>query len=303
LAQSRHQNPAVTQDANVVGGDEHLERRTSFSSRKKGSAEAAPELLRSELEPVKRTKVYAEVASQIHRLIADGRIKPGDLLPPERELAEIFGVSRASVRDAIRILEMRGLVAPRQGEGTLVLQDAADAVVSPLADALTESRNLTADLFDMRKIFEPPLARVAALRATPEDIEALEEILERQAARVRAGEVAIAEDTAFHYHVTMISKNQVIPKVMDLVMDLLKESRVRSLDGAVRAEKSLEGHRQILDAIKRRDGEAAAERMREHIEEIEMVCFGTTPGASPSLGNVKSSANNGGGVEWDAPSR
>ena len=254
------------------------------------------------MEPVKRTKVYAEVASQIHRLISEGRIKPGDLLPPERELAEIFGVSRASVRDAIRTLEMRGLVAPRQGEGTVVLQNAADAVVSPLADALADSRNLTADLFDMRKIIEPPLARVAALRATEEDVEALEEILERQGARVRAGEVAIKEDTAFHYHVILTSKNQVIPKVMDVVMDLLKESRVRSLDGADRAEKSLAGHRQILDAIKRGDGDAAAERMREHIEEIE-VCFGATPGAGPGVESEKSSTNHPGGVEWDAPSR
>jgi GntR family transcriptional regulator, transcriptional repressor for pyruvate dehydrogenase complex len=274
-----------------------------MSSKRKTAAETTPELLRSSLEPVKRTKVYAEVASQIRRLIADGRIKPGDLLPPERELAEIFGVSRTSVRDAIRILEMRGLVAPRHGEGTVVLQDPVDAVVSPLADALTESRDLTADLFDMRRILEPPLARVAALRATKDDIEALAEILERQADRVRAGEVAIEEDTAFHYRVTMVSKNQVIPKVMDVVMDLLKESRVRSLDGASRAQKSLEGHRQILDAIKRRDGEAAAGRMREHIEEIEMVCFESKPGAGPGLGDVKSSANNGGGVRWDAPSR
>jgi len=272
------------------------------SSRRKSTAESTPDSLRSELEPVKRTKVYAEVASQIRRLIADGRIKPGDLLPPERELAEIFGVSRTSVRDAIRILEMRGLVAPRQGEGTVVLQDSVDAVVSPLADALAESRDLSADLFDMRKILEPPLARVAALRATKDDIEALEEILERQADRVRAGEVAIEEDSAFHYRVMMVSKNRVIPKVMDVVMDLLKESRVRSLHGASRARKSLEGHRQILEAIKHRDGEAAAARMREHIEEIEVVS-GAMPGDGPDLEDVKSSANNGGGVEWDAPSR
>ncbi|TMI81501.1 MAG: FadR family transcriptional regulator, partial [Bacillati bacterium ANGP1] len=93
-------------------------------------------LLRESLEPIKRRKIYAEVASQIHRLIEDGRLKPGDRLPPERDLAETFGVSRTSVRDAIRVLEMRGLVEPRHGEGTIVREVPIDAIVSPLADAL-----------------------------------------------------------------------------------------------------------------------------------------------------------------------
>jgi GntR family transcriptional repressor for pyruvate dehydrogenase complex len=235
--------------------------------------EVTSKTLRNELEPVKRTKIYAEVASQIQRLISEGRVKPGDRLPPERELAEIFGVSRTSVRDAIRVLEMQGLVEPRQGEGTLVRQDPADGVIATLADSLAASKGFTADLFDMRRILEPPLARVAALRATGEDIVALEEILDAQEVRVRADEVAIAEDTAFHYRLAQVSKNQVIPKVMDVIMDLLAESRARSLQGIKRAEKSLEGHRQILEAVKHRDGQEAAERMRAHIEEIEVVLF------------------------------
>src|SRR5436853_3007688 len=158
-------------------------------------------LLRESLEPIKRRKIYAEVACQSHRLIEDGRLKPGDRLPPERDLAETFGVSRTSVRDAIRVLEMRGLVEPRHGEGTIVREVPIDAIVSPLADALAMSKNLTADLFDMRKMLEPPLARAAALRASDEDLTSLEAILERQADRIRAGEIAIAEDNAFHYRI------------------------------------------------------------------------------------------------------
>jgi len=223
----------------------------------------------ADLEPVRKTKVYAEVAAQIQRLIADGRLKPGDRLPPERELAEVFGVSRSSVRDAIRVLETQGLVEPRHGEGTVVRQIPVDAIVRALADALTPTKGATADLFDMRKILEPPLARAAAYRATPDDVRALEEILERQARRVRAGEIAIEEDNAFHYLIATAAKNQVVLRTIDVVMDLLRESRVRSLQGPGRSEKSLEGHRRILDAIRRRDPEGAAEQMRAHIEEIE----------------------------------
>ena len=227
--------------------------------------------LRERFEPVKRTKVYAEVAAQIHRLIEEGRLKPGDRLPPERDLADLFGVSRTSVRDAIRVLEMQGLVEPRHGEGTVVRQVPVDSIVRPLADALVASKDLTADLFDMRKMLEPPLARAAALRATAEDLRALQEILVHQTNLVRGGEIAIAEDTAFHYRIATAAKNQVVLRVMDVVMDLLRESRTRSLQVPGRAARSVAGHRRIFAAIQARDAAAAAEAMREHIEEIESL--------------------------------
>ena len=250
--------------------------------------------VQADLEPVRKTKVYAEVAAQIHRLIADGRLKPGDRLPPERELAEVFGVSRTSVRDAIRVLETRGLVEPRHGEGTVVKRIPIDVIVGPLADALSSSKDLTADLFDMRKMLEPPLARAAAFRATEDDVRALEEIVARQRARVLAGQIAVDEDHAFHYRIATAAKNQVLLRTMDVLMDLLRESRVRSLQGPGRAEISLEGHRRILDAIRRRDPEGAAERMRAHIEEIETILF---PAGTPIAGRAE------GGVRWDALSR
>lgn len=227
----------------------------------------------ADLGPVRKTKVYAEVAAQIQRLIGEGRLKPGDKLPPERELAEIFGVSRSSVRDAIRVLEMQGLVEPRPGDGTLVRKVPIDRLVRPFAHALSANKDLAADLFDMRKMLEPPLARAAAFRATDEDVRALEQIVARQAGRVAAGEIAIEDDNAFHYRIATAAKNQVVLRTMDILMELLSDTRVRSLQAPGRAEKSLEGHRRILDAIRRRDPEAAAVRMRRHIEEIEGTLF------------------------------
>lgn len=206
-------------------------------------------------------------------MIAEGRLKPGDKLPPERELAEIFGVSRSSVRDAIRVLEVQGLVEPRHGDGTVVREIPIDRLVRPLADAVSAGKDRLADLFDMRKMLEPPLARAAAFRATDEDVRALEQIVEHQTGRARAGEFALEDDTEFHYRIAVAAKNQVVLRIMDTLMDLLRDSRARSLQGAGRAEKSLEGHRRILDAITRRDPEAAAQQMRRHIEEIEGTLF------------------------------
>lgn len=226
--------------------------------------------IQANLEPVRKTKVYAEVAEQIRQLIAGGRLKPGDKLPPERELAEVFGVSRSSVRDAIRVLEVQGLVVPRHGEGTVVRSTSPEQIVHGLAQVLTASKDLTADLFDMRKMLEPPIARAAAFRATDQDVRDLAAILERQAHHEgTAGQ--IEDDNAFHYRIAVAAKNRVVLQTMDVLMDLLRESRARWLEVPGRAETSLEGHRRILEAIRRRDPEHAAACMREHIEEIESV--------------------------------
>src|SRR5271166_2478867 len=110
-------------------------------------------------EAIPRNKVYREVARQLERRITE-QLKPGDLLPPERELVQMLGVSRSSVRDAIRSLELVGLLEPRQGIGTVVCDPAA-APANPLATALLEKRKMIAELLDVRNMIEPPLARRA----------------------------------------------------------------------------------------------------------------------------------------------
>ncbi len=219
-------------------------------------------------QPVRRTRVYEAVATQIQKQIADGVLRPGDRLPAERDLAEAFGVSRASVRDAIRVLELAGLVVPRQGEGTVVRELTLDSIASPLASVLLQRKDLLADLLDARRIIEPALAHRVAEKATDDDIRAMEEILGRQSAKVREGRLAVDEDTAFHYRLATAARNQVILKVMDVLMDLLREGRARTLQVAGRPQRSLEGHRRILAAVRRRDARAAQRAMEQHLEEI-----------------------------------
>lgn len=221
------------------------------------------------LGPVRRTKVYEEVAARLRRLIADGRLKPGDKLPPERELASALGVSRTSVRDAIRTLQATGLLEPRQGEGTVIRELSTDTVVGPIASALLTRRDLLVDLMAVRKMIEPAMAREAARHARPDEIRQMEAILARHASRLEAGGLAIEEDSAFHDMIARASRNQVVPKVLDALMDLLREGRERSLQGRGRPQRSLRGHRQILEAIRQRDATAAARAMLNHLEQIE----------------------------------
>ena len=220
-------------------------------------------------EAIPRSKVYQEVAKQLERRITE-EMKPGDLLPPERELVRMLGVSRSSVRDAIRSLELMGLLEPRQGIGTVVCRPAATPV-NPLATALLEKRKMVAELLDVRKMIEPPLARRAALHASRDEIVDMEDILARHEAKVRQGELGIEEDSEFHYAIALASNNSAILKVVDVLMDLLRETRERSLQVEGRQEKSLAGHRRILSALRRGDAAAAEAAMRRHLHEMEDI--------------------------------
>ena len=220
---------------------------------------------------VRKTRVFEGIAQQIQRLIVDGTLKPGDRLPPERELAERFGVARSSVRDAIRTLELVGLVVPRHGEGTVVADISPEAVVTPIASVLLRKRELIGELLDVRKMIEPPLAARAAVRATDEEIARLEDVLRRQREKMLRGESTVEEDTEFHYLVALAAKNSVVRSVLDVLMGLLRETRALSLQTRGRPQRSLAGHRRVLEAIKRHDPEAAERAVREHVEEIEAI--------------------------------
>jgi GntR family transcriptional repressor for pyruvate dehydrogenase complex len=215
-------------------------------------------------------KVHEEVAKQIERLILK-RLKPWDKLPSERELAEMLQVSHGSIRDAIRDLELMGLVERRQGAGTFIREISAESLVNPFANALKRRRELVSELLDFRKMLEPPLAARAATHASAEEISEMEEILQRQEEKQGQGDAAIAEDAEFHYSVAMASGNSVVLKVLDILMDLLRDTRERSLQVEGRPQKSLAGHRRVLAAIKRHDAEAAKAAMRRHIEDVEEI--------------------------------
>jgi GntR family transcriptional repressor for pyruvate dehydrogenase complex len=220
---------------------------------------------------VRKARRYQQVAEQIQDFITRGILKPGDHLPPERALVAKFGVSRSSIRDAIRTLEVMGILEPHHGKGTVVRDLSADLLVVPLASLLVRKRHLVAELVDVRQMIEPALAARAAANATEQEVAQLEDILRRQAEKMRRGEETVEEDSEFHYSLALAARNTVILKVLDVLMDLLRESRSRSLQVPGRSERSYAGHLRILKAIKRRDGVAAERAARQHLSEIQRI--------------------------------
>jgi len=233
--------------------------------------------MREELKVVEKKRAYESIVQQVLDLIENGKLKQGDQLPSERELTEIFKVSRTTVREAIRTLESMKLLQSRQGNGTYVLASTEEDLVQPLAAALFNAKDDIRHIFYVRKIIEPHVAELAAENATAQEIEEMEEILRRQEICVEQGENIIETDSAFHNLMAGATKNRVMERLTAALVDFLKQSREHYLldvePGNNRPERSLEGHKQVLAAIKKGDCEAAQRLMLQHLEEIERIVF------------------------------
>jgi len=224
-------------------------------------------------KPVKKTRVYEEIVAKIKDMIDKGRFKTGDQLPVERELAEVFRVSRSSVREAIRSLESQGLLQSRQGNGTYIVRQPIEMLVNPLASVISSEKDGQRELFEMRRLIEPQLAYLAAERATEEEISLMEKTLDLQEQEISKGETGKEIDKNFHYILASAAKNRFLLNIMDNSMSIFTESRDNFLQVEGRPEKSVLRHRQVLDAIKAGDPEAAAKIMREHLVDIESSLF------------------------------
>ncbi|MGB3096580.1 MAG: FadR/GntR family transcriptional regulator [Candidatus Deferrimicrobiaceae bacterium] len=224
-------------------------------------------------KPVKKTRVYEEIVAKIKDMLEKGRLKSGDQLPGERELSEVFQVSRSSVREALRTLETQGHLESRQGDGTYIASKPVESLVNPLASVIFSEKDSQMELFEMRRLIEPQLAYLAAERATQEEIAMMEQALILQEEAIARGETGTDVDKSFHYIMAKATKNKVLLRLTDSMRDLLAESRDKYLQVEGRPGKSISRHRQVLDAIKARDGELAAQVMLEHVVDIEECLF------------------------------
>jgi GntR family transcriptional repressor for pyruvate dehydrogenase complex len=220
------------------------------------------------IEPIKRSRIYEHIVEQIRALIREGRWAPGDQIPPERELAERFQVSRTSVREALRALELQGIIDSRQGGGTFVRTADTEALVPQLAAAILRGRRELAEVLEVRELIEPGIARQAAGRATQDHIAELEDLLERQRRCIEQGRPFVEEDTAFHFTLAKAADNHILLRLHNVILDLLRESRQSYLHVPDRPQISLRGHEAILTAVKAHDAEAAYDASLAHIVEV-----------------------------------
>ncbi len=240
---------------------------------KSSAAKPAPIKSLQDLKPVQRRKLYREIVDQIRGLIKGGRLKHGDRLPPERELAEIFQVSRNSVREAIRSLEEKGIVTSRPGAGTYVTLGDEDYVVDQFASAIGRERDKLSEIFEFRRLVEPHIAYLAAQNAVATDLAELEDLLQKQAEEVNDRGRTVELDQSFHLALARASKSTILLRIVETLNDILEETRAESLQGEARSLGSLQGHRTVLEAIKQRNSGLARRSMNDHLKDIERMVF------------------------------
>ena len=219
------------------------------------------------LDGLRGARLHEGIVLYLRDLIRQGELRHGSRLPPERALAEQFGVGRSSVREAIRSLELQGLVVTRHGSGSFVNTQTLDAVATLMAP--DNGSGGLEDIFEMRHLLEPQIAALAALRATTGDIERLTAILEEQQRQILEGETGVDADTEFHFTLATATHNPALVKVVNAVEDVLRRSRDRYLQQPGRPELSLNSHHEILEMVRAGDDTGARRAMDHHLIAVE----------------------------------
>jgi GntR family transcriptional repressor for pyruvate dehydrogenase complex len=212
---------------------------------------------------------YSErIARQIQDLVTSEQLVPGDKLPAQRELAEAFGVSRTAVREALKLLQERGLVEVRTGRGTYVTSPDLATVTSSISLASQMHHVKLGDLLEARRCMEGFIAGLAAERATPADIARLEALVEAMDALSRGSDEFVEADREFHAAMAAATQNPLLVILSKPLVDLIQRVRRVGIGVSGSPERAQVYHKRILVSIKSRDVTRARELALEHLDQF-----------------------------------
>lgn len=215
-------------------------------------------------------KVLSErIIANVLSLIKEKQLRPGDKLPPERELAVIMGVSRPSLREALRALSLMNVIEVRQGDGTYVTSLEPGLLIEHLDFVFSLDDPTFVQLFEARKILEVGLVAIAAQRITDEEIANLEACLARSLESVKDRQAFVETDLELHERIIEAARNPILTRFMAAISRLGLTSRRRTVEIPGVAEQSLRDHQAIVAALKVRDPETASQAMLQHLNNVE----------------------------------
>lgn len=223
--------------------------------------------------PIERRKTYELVADRLLALIAARSLEPGDAVPAERELVESFQVGRSSVREALRMLESRGLIR-NGGNGSFTVAEFQNPLHEALALLLAVDEADESELFEVRWLLEGETAALAATRRSGEHVGRMVEAVDAMARGLHSERAYIDADLAFHLTIAEACGNRVVSHLMHAIRGQVQRVLGTAFTVAGSAERSLEQHREILAAIEAGDAEAARRAMHEHIRRVEREILG-----------------------------
>ena len=233
---------------------------------------------------IERKKLFEHVAAHLEGQILSGKLKPGDQLPPERDLQNRFGVGRPAIREALISLQKAGLVELTNGARARVMMPNASHILSGMAPAVRQMLSTEEGqrhFQGARLFFEAGLAREAAVRASAEELESLAAALETNRQSIGVRERFTQTDIAFHFELARIACNPVFLALHDQISEWLKEQRVVTLEAEGQEQIAYRAHRSIFEGIAARDPDRAEKAMRDHLEQLASTFWHQQAAAHP----------------------
>jgi GntR family transcriptional repressor for pyruvate dehydrogenase complex len=232
---------------------------------------------------VEREPVSEQVVAQLLGMVRAGNLKADDRLPSERELAQSFGVSRPTIREAVRALVVLGVLKTRHGGGIFVSSLRADALLGPLQFFLSLEETSVDALYDARQLIEGGIAARAALTATSEDVTRLRELIEQQKAAIDNPQTYRKLDIAFHEHIHALGANPFLSRAASSLNTLGLEFRTTASESRQVIAQSLLDHAAIVAALGANDGVAAEQAMRRHMCNVLQSTFASIAAARQEI--------------------
>ena len=236
---------------------------------------------------VRTSRLYEQIVQQIEESIVKGELKPGDQLPAERDLAQRFGVSRTAVREAVKALREKGLVEAYSGRGTFITDGTSEAVRQSL-DLMVKIGQAEGSnhLAEVRAILEPEIAALAAVRMQETEIASMREAVSVMDRAGQDPEAYIEADLDFHLALAEGAANPLILSLLDSIVGLLREQRLRIFRVPGGPERGQFHHKKILEAVEHHDAEKARQAMRSHLQQVSEDSQAPAAKRTPGKPNV-----------------
>ena len=218
---------------------------------------------------VQSSRLYEQIVKQIEESILKGALKPGDQLPAERDLAQQFGVSRTAVREAVKTLREKGLVESYSGRGTFITNGTSQAIKQSLDFMMRiGQQDGLVQLAEVRQILEPEIVALAASRVQEQHLAMMREAVAVMDEALRDPDAYIEADLDFHLSLAEAAENPIILSLIDSIVGLLREQRLRIfyVDGG--PDRGQYHHKRILEAVEQRDEDRARDAMRAHLQQV-----------------------------------
>ncbi len=219
--------------------------------------------------PIKKISVAEQAIDRIYELIKEKELKVGDKLPPERDLMKTLKISRTSLREGIRALEMIGVINVRQGHGTIIGDaNLSNSIIKPLAFSILLNKNTFIELFEARKLIEVECAGLAAERITLTELDVIQNTYKKLVRYKNDREKSIKYEIRLHEQITNAAKNKVLEKILTSIKTLLRESRDTTVPEEGVSPETIACHKELLNSFNLHDSSKARSTMYKHLDSV-----------------------------------